>query len=134
MNPKWVRGGYLKSFGPVLYIGIGIPVPVLNEEIAHSLSITDDKIHTTIVDFSIPRRTKPIFGQCSYSELRTSTILINNKPTLSAPLSSMSGAIEIAGLIRNEIQNKTFYLSEPIERINTEIEMKKLDPRLGEAV
>ncbi len=134
MNPKWIRGGYLRSFGPVLYIGVGLPIPVLNEEIAESLSITDDKISTTIVDFSIPRRTKPTFGQCSYSELRTTTVLINNKPTLSAPLSSMAFAVEISEGLKKEIQNSNFYLSKPVKNINLNSEFKKLDSRLGEVV
>lgn len=134
MQPKWVRGGYLKSYGPVLYIGIGIPVPVLNEEIAKSIAITDDKIHTTILDFSIPRRTKPTFGQCTYAELRTTTVLINNKPTLSAPLSSMSYAIEICKELKNSILKGNFYLSNPLAQIKLDSEHKKLDSRLGELV
>ena len=132
INPKWIRGGYLKSYGPVLYIGIGVPVPVLNEEIAEAVSITDDKIHTTIVDFSIPRRTKPTFGQCTYQELRTSTVLINKKPTLSAPLSSMAFALEICNQLKEAIINKNLMLSEPIEPVSMNVEVKKLDSRLAE--
>ncbi len=134
MKSKWVRGGYLKSFGVVLYVGIGIPIPVLNEEIAEALSITDENIHTTIVDFSIPRRTKPIFGQCTYSELRTSTVLINEKPTLTAPLSSMAYAIEICKILKDEIINKDFFLTKSIMPIDMNVELKKLDSRLGELV
>ncbi len=132
MNPKWVRAGYLKSFGPVLYTGVAVPIPVLNEQIAEYLAITDDKIHTTIVDFSIPRRTKPTFGQCTYSELRTSTVLIRNKPTLSAPMSSMAGAIEMSDSLKQAILSKNFYLSKSILEINVTADLKKLDSRLGE--
>lgn len=134
MQAKWVRGGYLKSFGPVLYIGVGVPIPVLNEEIAESLSITDEKINTTIVDFSIPRRTKPTFGQCTYSELRTSTVLINKKPTLAAPLSSMAWAIDICNTLKESILNKTFLLAEPILPVNMTSEVKKFDSRIGELI
>ncbi len=134
MNPKWVRGGFIRSYGPVLYIGIGIPLPVLNEETAKYISITDDKIHSTIVDFSIPRRTKPTFGQCTYSELRTSTVIINKKPTLSAPLSSMALAIEICNELKNTILRKNFLLSEKVLPIDLNTEPKKLDSRLGELV
>lgn len=134
MNPRWVRGGYLKSFGPVLYLGIAVPIPVLNIEIAEYLSITDDKIHTTIVDYSIPRRTKPTFGQCTYSELRTSTVVINNKPTLAAPLVSMAWSIEVANALKNNILAKSFYLAEPIKSVNMDVMSKKLDPRLRELV
>ena len=134
MSPKWVRGGFIKSFGPVLYIGVGIPIPILNEETAKYISITDENIHSTIIDFSIPRRTKPTFGQCTYSELRTSTVIINKKPTLSAPLSSMALALEICSELKNTILRKSFLLSEKIIPINLNVEAKKLDSRLGELV
>ena len=134
MNPKWVRGGYLKSYGPVLYIGIGLPVPVLDDETGEHIAINDDKIQTTMVDFSIPRRTKPTFGQYTYAELRTSTVSINKKPTLAAPLSSFSYAIEICTLLKNQILNKQFYLTPPIGEINMNSEFKKLDSRIGEPV
>ena len=132
MNSRWVRGGYLKSFGPVLFVGIGIPIPVLDEEIAECMSITDDKIHTTIVDFAIPRRTKPTFGQCTYKELRTSTVMINKKPTLSAPISSMSGAVEICTILKDLILAQKFLLSTFNFPIDLKMDIKKLDSRLAE--
>lgn len=134
MNSKWVKAGYINSFGPVLYVGVGLAVPVLDEEIAESLSITDDKIETTIVDFSIPRRTKPTFGQCTYSELRTSTVVINGKPTLSAPLSSMAYAIDICKSLKDDIENKKFFLKESVSSIDMKVSVKKLNSRLGELV
>lgn len=134
MNPKWIRGGFIKSFGPVLYVGIGVPIPVLDKESAKYISITDDRIHSTIVDYSIPRRSKPTFGQCTYSELRTSTVIINKKPTLSAPLSSMALAVEICKELKNTIIEKNFFLSEKIGSINLKVEPKKLDSRLREMV
>lgn len=134
MNPKWVRGGYIKSFGPVLYIGIGVPIPVLDEEIAERLSITDESIQTTIVDFSIPRRAKPIFGKCTYEELRTSTVVINKKPTLCSPMSSMAYALEICSILKSEINNGKFYLANHLSQINLNMQMKKMDSRLVEPV
>ena len=134
MNPKWVRGGYIKSFGPVLFIGVGLPIPILNSEIAEYISITDDKIHAPIVDFSIPRRTKPILGECTYSELRTSTIMINGKPTLAAPLSSMAWTIEMCKIFKDLILRKDFYLTKPIIPIDMYVDVKKLDSRIGELV
>ena len=134
MDPKWIRGGYVKSYGPVLYVGIGIPIPLLNEEIANHIAITDENINSTIVDYSIPRRTKPTFGQCTYSELRTSTVVINNKPTLAAPLSSMSYANEICNTLKETIEKKGFTLREKLAPIDLKSELKKLDPKLRETV
>ncbi len=134
MNPKWIRGGYIKSFGPVLYVGVGIPIPVLSEETAKHISVTDNDINSTIVDYSIPRRTKPTFGQCTYRELRTSTVIINKKPTLSAPLSSMALALEICNELKSSILKKEFLLSEKILSLDLNLELKKLDSRLKEMI
>ena len=134
MDSKWIKGGYIKSFGPVLYIGIGIAIPVLDSNIAKYLSITDDKIHTTIVDFSIPRRAKPTFGNCTYEELRTSTVIINEKPTLSAPLSSMALAIDICKTLKSLINEGKFTLIEPSASIDLDKKINKMDARLGELV
>lgn len=130
MQAKWVRAGFLKSFGPVLYVGIGVPIPILNKEIAESIAIDDRNIHTTIVDFSIPRRAKPTFGQCAYAELRTTTVMINKKPTLAAPMSSMAIAIEITDILKESILNKDFILNEPIAPVNLNMDLKKLDSRI----
>lgn len=134
MDPKWVKAGYIKSFGPVLYVGVGLPIPILDESVAESLSVTDNEIQTTIVDFSIPRRTKPTFGQCTYSELRTSTVVINGKPTLTAPLSSMAYALEICKSLKEDIKNKKFFLREFVSSLDMQSSIKKLDSRLGELV
>ena len=134
MDSKWIKGGYIKSFGPVLYIRIGVAIPVLDSNIAKCLSITDDKIHTTIVDFSIPRRAKPTFGNCTYEELRTSTVMINQKPTLSAPLSSMALAIDICKTLKTLINNGKFTLAEPSMLIDLNKKNNKMDARLGELV
>ena len=134
MKPKYLRAGFIKSYGPVLFVGVGVPIPVLDEEIAEHLTINDEKIHTTIVDFSIPRRTKPTFGQCTYKELRTSTVIINKKPTLVAPLSSMAWAIDICNILKEEIINKNFYLNKPVISIPMDVGLKKLDPALRELV
>lgn len=131
MDSRWIRGGNIAGYGPVLYVGIGVPIPVLNEEVAEALAITDDNIHTTIVDYSIPRRTKPTFGQCTYKELRTSTVVINEKPTLTSSLSSMAGAIEISNTLKESILDSKFLLSEPISKINMDSEVKKMDSRLS---
>jgi L-aspartate semialdehyde sulfurtransferase len=56
MDPHWVRGCHFKNYGPSLMLGVGVPIPILNEQIAARCAITDDQIMAPIVDFSIPRR------------------------------------------------------------------------------
>lgn len=129
--PKFMRAGHINSFGSVLYVGAGIPIPILNESIAKGIEIEDSDIETVIVDYSIPRRGKPILGTCNYRTLRTSTIDISGKSTLCAPLSSMSYAMEISEILKDEILNKSILLTENFSPLNLTLESKKLDSRLG---
>ncbi|HAG81921.1 MAG TPA: hypothetical protein DCL61_12330, partial [Cyanobacteria bacterium UBA12227] len=39
MNSKWVRGCYFKNYGPSLMLGVGVPLPVLNEEVVNSCTV-----------------------------------------------------------------------------------------------
>ncbi|MFM7578000.1 MAG: homocysteine biosynthesis protein, partial [Microcystaceae cyanobacterium] len=44
MNPYWVRGCYFKNYGTSLMLGVGIPLPVLNEKVIEYCAVKDDEI------------------------------------------------------------------------------------------
>ena len=39
MDPRFIKAAYFEKYGVSMYVGIGIPVPVLDEEMARRLSI-----------------------------------------------------------------------------------------------
>lgn len=82
MNPKWVRGCYFKNYGPSVMLGVGVPLPVLSEEVVKGCAIQDKDIVAPVVDFSIPRRVRPTFGLVSYAQLKTGRITIDGKSAL----------------------------------------------------
>ncbi len=86
MNPRYVRAATMPKYGPTLYIGIGVPIPVLNEEIAKRCAIKDEDIEVKIYDYGIPRRERPVVGITNYKELRSGKICleveIDNKKVL----------------------------------------------------
>ena len=57
-----------------MYVGIGVPIPILDEEMLKQTAITNQDIQATIVDYSVEKRAKPNFGQVSYAELRSGSI------------------------------------------------------------
>ena len=77
MQPQWVRGCYFKGYGPSLMLGVGIPIPVLNETVAKRAAITDEELVAPAIDFSIPRRVRPSFGLISYAQLKSGTIRLD---------------------------------------------------------
>ncbi|MDR9401848.1 MAG: homocysteine biosynthesis protein [Halothece sp. Uz-M2-17] len=114
MSPRWVRGCYFRNYGPSLMLGVGIPLPMLNEEAVAHCAIKDEEIVAPVVDFSIPRRVRPTFGLVSYQQLKSGTIQIEGETVRTAPLASIARSREIAELLKQQILEGIFPLAEPV--------------------
>ena len=117
MTPRYIRGVSLTGYGPSLAVGIGVPIPVLDEEIARSCAITDADILAPVWDYSedYPNlKGKPI-KHVSYAELRSGAIEIGGKKVETAALSSLPRAREIANLLKDRISEGKFMLSKPVQ-------------------
>lgn len=113
MSTDFIRAAYFERYGVSIFIGIGIPIPVLDEEMAVRLSITNEKIETQIVDYGIPEH--PALGKVSYAQLQSGKARLNDKIIKTAPLSSIVKAREIAAILKSWILRKDFLLNEPIQ-------------------
>ena len=78
MSPEFIRGGAFTKYGTSLYIGMGIPIPILNEGLAKKTSLRDEEILTDIVDYGVPRRSRPKLGKVSYATLKSGEVTIND--------------------------------------------------------
>jgi uncharacterized protein (DUF39 family) len=114
MSPRWVRGCYFRNYGSSIMLGVGIPLPMLNEEAVANCAIQDQDIVAPIVDFSIPRRVRPTFGLVNYAQLKSGTIKIEGETVRTAPLASIARSREVAQLLKQQILDGTFPLAEPI--------------------
>jgi len=117
MDARWVRGCYFKSYGPSLMLGVGVPLPVVNEEVVVSCAVRDQDLVAPIVDFSIPRRVRPTFGLVSYAQLKSGRITIDGKPVRVAPLASLFLSRQVADALKQWIEAGTFTLTEPVAPI-----------------
>lgn len=120
MDARWVRGCYFKSYGPSLMLGVGVPLPVLNEEVVATCAVQDQDLVAPVVDFSIPRRVRPTFGLVSYAQLKSGRITIEGKPVRVAPLASMFLSRQVALELKQWIEAGTFTLTEPVAPIPME--------------
>ncbi|MDX2216740.1 MAG: homocysteine biosynthesis protein [Oculatellaceae cyanobacterium bins.114] len=117
MTPQWVKGCHFKSYGPSIMLGVGVPLPVLNEDVIKHCSVQDTELVAPVVDFSIPRRVRPTFGLISYAQLKTGRITIDGKSVRVAPLASIFLSRQIAAELKQWISNGDFTLTEPIAPI-----------------
>jgi uncharacterized protein (DUF39 family) len=115
MKPRWIVGLSLLGYGCSLAVGLGIPIPILNEDMAQYTAISDDKLFTQIVDYGkdYPNAVPKSYGQVSYAELRSGCIKINDKKVPTVPLSSLVKAREIAEILKKWISQGKFFLGEP---------------------
>jgi len=116
MNPRYVRGVSMVGYGVSMAVGIGIPIPILDEEIVGFVSVKDEDILASVIDYSgaYPKREGGIIARVNYRELRSGKISIDGKEVITAGLSSYPMAREIATLLRNWIRNGEFFLSEKV--------------------
>jgi len=115
MSPKWLVGVSIIGYGCSLSVGLGIPIPILNEEMATYTAISDDEIFTQVIDYGkdYPSGVSESKAQVSYAELKSGTIEVNGQIIPTVPLSSVVRAREIAGILKKWIQDGTFLLGEP---------------------
>ena len=115
MSPRWLVGVSILGYGCSLSVGLGIPIPVLNEEIAEYTGVSDAEIFTQILDYGhdYPNGISRSLGQVSYAELKSGTIQLNGVDVQTVPLSSMVRAREIAVTLKKWISRGEFMLGEP---------------------
>ncbi len=115
MKPKWLVGVSIQGYGCSLAVGLGIPIPILNEEMAKFTSISDEDLYTHVIDYGkdYPQGKSKNYGRVSYAELKSGTIEVAGKRIPTVPLSSMVRAREIADLLKRRISAGKFLLGEP---------------------
>ncbi len=116
MKPEWLVGTSMIGYGTTITVGIGVPIPILSEEIVKYVSVKDSDIYAPIVDYSAtyPNRKPDVLGEVSYEELKSGSIEVQGKQVPTSSLSSYFKAKEIAGILKEWIQKGDFLLSEPV--------------------
>ena len=116
MKPEWLVGTSMLGYGCTLSVGIGVPIPILSEEILRYTTVTDAEIFAPIIDYSeaYPKMKAGNLGEVSYAELKSGHIKIQRKDVPTASLSSYYKAQEIANTLKLWIAKGEFILTEPV--------------------
>ena len=126
MSPRYLRGCTIHRYGTSLYVGLGIPIPILDEEVARTAGMDETQLKTQVLDYGVPRRERPVVREVTYAELRSGKIEIGKKEVPVSPLSSFRMAREIAEVLKRWIERGEFFLSEPVERLPTDRVLKPM--------
>lgn len=128
MSTRFIKAAYFEKYGVSMYVGIGIPIPMLDEEMAMRLSVRNNQIETNIVDYGTGNF--EVLGRIDYASLFSGSIKINGKKVRTAPMSSLKVAREIADILKKEIAEGRFLLTEPVMFFPKTTGLNKLEIRL----
>ena len=119
MKPEYLVGTTFQGYGVTLTVGIGVPIPILSEEICKYVALKDEDIWTQIIDYSeaYPNCIPGSLGEVNYAQLKSGTIKVKGKDVATGALSSYSKAVEIAEGLKDWIKKGKFLLTEPVAPI-----------------
>jgi uncharacterized protein (DUF39 family) len=129
MSPEFLKGLTFTKYGTSLGLGIGVPIPILDEEMAKSCAITNDQIVTAVFDYSESTRSRTVLREVSYAELRSGEISVKGKQVSTSSLSSLFKARQISEILKNRIIKGEFMVEKPIQNFSLDRVFKPLDVR-----
>lgn len=117
MKPEWLRGTSFEGYGATLTVGLGIPIPIVDEEIIKHTAVRDEEIYAQIVDYShdYPQGVSNSLGEVNYKQLKSGTIKVRGRDVPTASLSSYAKAKVIAEQLKDWILRGKFLLNEPVK-------------------
>jgi uncharacterized protein (DUF39 family)/CBS domain-containing protein len=118
MSPDYLRAATMAGYGVTVYMGLGIPIPVLDIETVRDTAVRDEDIFVDIIDYGIPSRSRPSLKKVSYKELKSGIIELNGEEVRTSSLSSYRRAREVAHLVKSWVENGKLDLCLPTRKID----------------
>jgi len=125
MNTDYIRAATMTGYGVTLYVGLGIPIPVLDLETVRSTAVRDEDIWVDIIDYGTPVRNRPSKGQVNYAMLKSGHLEINGEDVRTSSLSSFRRARRIASELKGWIESGKMTVCLPTRPIHA---TKKANP------
>lgn len=113
MKSEYIKAATFDGYGTTLFVGIGIPLPVIDEEMMADIAVPNEHLYTYIYDYGYSERSRKALKRVTYAELRSGEIEIDGKKIKTAPLSSVLKARKIAEELREKIISGEFVMTVP---------------------
>ena len=127
MSPEYLRALYFTKYGVSLGVGIGVPIPILDEAMMRTVAKSDEDIYAPVLDYGVQSRDRRSLKEVSYADLRSGVITVNGKEIRTSSLSSYRKAVDIANVLKGWITKGEFLLTRPVELMPDERVQKTLD-------
>jgi uncharacterized protein (DUF39 family) len=117
MDPQWIRAVSYTGYGVSLSLAVGVPIPILDEEMMRFVSVSDDELTAPVVDYSRFYPTgegEALLGEVTYAQLKSGSIEVKGKQVPTGCFSSYSKAREVAEHLKSLIQSGGFLLTQPV--------------------
>jgi uncharacterized protein (DUF39 family) len=117
MDPQWIKAVSYTGYGVSLSLAVGLPIPIIDEDMMKAVSVSDDELFAPVVDYS---RFYPVgegealLGEVTYAQLKSGSIEVKGKQVPTGCFSSYSKAREVAGQLKSLIQKGSFLLTQPV--------------------
>jgi uncharacterized protein (DUF39 family) len=117
MDPRWIRAVSFTGYGVSLAVAVGVPIPIVDEDVMGAVSVSDEELIAPVVDYS---RFYPIgegealLGEVTYAQLKSGSIEVAGKQVPTGCFSSYSKAREVAEHLKSLIESGRFLLSRPV--------------------
>jgi uncharacterized protein (DUF39 family) len=117
MDPQWIKAVSYTGYGVSLSLAVGVPIPIIDEDMMKFVSVSDDELFAPVVDYSRFYPTgegEALLGEVTYAQLKSGSIEVKGKQVPTGCFSSYSKAREVAGQLKSLIQRGEFFLSQPV--------------------
>jgi len=113
MSSDYIQAASYEKYGISLFVGIGIPIPILDVEMAKRVSINNSQIETSVLDYGTVGT--PKLGQVTYEELQSGSIKVGNRKIRTAPVASLAKARIIAKELKEWLLKGEFEICKPVQ-------------------
>lgn len=118
MSQEYLRAATMTGYGVTMYVGLGIPLPVLDLGVVRATAVRDEDITVDIMDYGVPSRNRPSVRKVTYAELRSGTVELNGEEVRTSSLSSFRRARQVAAELKHRVESGKMVLALPTRPID----------------
>jgi L-aspartate semialdehyde sulfurtransferase len=118
MSQDYLRAATMTGYGVTMYVGLGVPLPVLDLDVVRATAVQDKDISVDILDYGVPGRSRPTVKKVTYAELRSGVVDLNGEEVRTSSLSSYRKAREVALELKKWVEQGKIQMTLPTRPID----------------